>query len=47
MGGMLVEAGMISFSEMITPDQSEGIRTYIIDRLIIDKAEAAARQVED
>jgi quinohemoprotein ethanol dehydrogenase len=46
-GGALVEAGMISFGEIIDAEQAENIRVYVIERLIIDKAEAAERHSEN
>jgi quinohemoprotein ethanol dehydrogenase len=42
-GGSLIEAGMISFGNMMSADEADTIRAYVIDRLIKDKATAAVQ----
>ena len=39
-GGLLSDAGMISFKDMMTPDEAEAIRHYVIERLIQDRKTA-------
>ena len=43
-GGMLEDAGMISFGDMMNAEEAESIRAYIIDRLVRDKAYAESQQ---
>ena len=47
-GGLLSDAGMISFKDMMTPNEADAIRHYVIERLIQDrKAAQVASEMED
>ena len=42
--GSLMDAGMISFKDMMSADEADAIRAYVVDRLIKDKATALAEE---
>jgi hypothetical protein len=47
-GGLLSDAGMISFKDMMMPNEADAIRHYVIERLIQDrKAAQVASEMED
>ena len=43
-GGLLKDSGMIGFGEMMTADEAQSIRAYVVHRLINDKATAMATE---